>query len=232
MEQCEVREELASGSVSVNRLQALLRSVLAITGCPADLGSAVPHRESSEHVLFDLDVDGNRYILIKTEPIDRNGFSLSPREREIVRMVALGHQNKVIAAVLNISAWTVCTHVRRIFAKLGVSSRAAMVARVTEFHNFGEPNGHAEWGAPSRSGVADAVASSRSGGVANARAPSRSGGVADARAPSCSGVADAGRASMPPAFGLKGKPRAEKAFLSSQRLSSRGLSNRAVAREK
>jgi DNA-binding CsgD family transcriptional regulator len=131
-EECEVREELATTSVGVDRLHDLLRSVIAITGCAPDLGPPVPNREASEHVLFDLDVDGNRYILIRTEPIERGGFSLSPREREIVRMVALGHQNKVIAAVLNISAWTVCTHVRRIFAKLGVSSRAAMVARVTE----------------------------------------------------------------------------------------------------
>jgi DNA-binding NarL/FixJ family response regulator len=45
-------------------------------------------------------------------------------------MVAQGRPNKVIAAVLNISSWTVCTHLRRIFAKLGVSSRAAMVAKV------------------------------------------------------------------------------------------------------
>jgi hypothetical protein len=34
--------------------------------------------------------------------------------------------------ILNISTWTVCAHVRRIFAKLGVSSRAAMVARLLE----------------------------------------------------------------------------------------------------
>jgi DNA-binding CsgD family transcriptional regulator len=47
-------------------------------------------------------------------------------------MVALGRQNKVIAAVLNISSWTVCTHLRRIFAKLGVTSRAAMVAKVAD----------------------------------------------------------------------------------------------------
>jgi DNA-binding CsgD family transcriptional regulator len=46
--------------------------------------------------------------------------------------VALGRQNKVIAAVLNISSWTVCTHLRRIFAKLGVTSRAAMVAKVAD----------------------------------------------------------------------------------------------------
>ncbi len=64
--------------------------------------------------------------------MERCALSLSPREREIVRMVAQGRQNKVIAAVLNISSWTVCTHLRRIFAKLGVTSRAAMVAKVAD----------------------------------------------------------------------------------------------------
>jgi DNA-binding CsgD family transcriptional regulator len=58
--------------------------------------------------------------------------SPSPREQEISRMVAKGCPNKTIAGVLNISCWTVCTHIRRIFAKLGVASRAAMVARLLE----------------------------------------------------------------------------------------------------
>ena len=56
--------------------------------------------------------------------------SLTPREQEIVRMVAKGYPNKTIAGVLNISCWTVDTHLRRTFAKLGVASRAAMVARI------------------------------------------------------------------------------------------------------
>ena len=55
---------------------------------------------------------------------------LSPREQEIVRLVALGYSNKIIGDVLNISSWAVCTHLRRIFAKIGVGSRAAMVARL------------------------------------------------------------------------------------------------------
>ena len=59
-------------------------------------------------------------------------IQLSPREQEIVRMVAKGHPNKVIADVLSISSWTVCTHLRRIFAKLGVGSRAAMVAQLLD----------------------------------------------------------------------------------------------------
>jgi DNA-binding CsgD family transcriptional regulator len=56
---------------------------------------------------------------------------LSPRETEIARMVARGHTNKSIAAVLDISVWTVATHLRRIFTKLNVSSRAAMVASLS-----------------------------------------------------------------------------------------------------
>lgn len=55
---------------------------------------------------------------------------LSPREREIVLLVAQGYPTKAIARYLGISIWTVATHLRRIFARLGVQSRAAMVARL------------------------------------------------------------------------------------------------------
>ena len=47
-------------------------------------------------------------------------------------MVAKGYPNKTIAAVLEISLWTVGTYSRRTFAKLGVGTRAAMVARLIE----------------------------------------------------------------------------------------------------
>jgi DNA-binding CsgD family transcriptional regulator len=90
-------------------------------------------KERSERVLMDVDVDGHRYLLVRMPPAAQNGHGLSPREVEIVRLVAEGHPNKVIAAVLDISTWTVCTHVRRVFIKLGVTSRAAMVARMAEF---------------------------------------------------------------------------------------------------
>jgi DNA-binding CsgD family transcriptional regulator len=64
-------------------------------------------------------------------------ISFSPRESEIARMVAKGYPNKTIAAVLEISSWTVCTHLRRMFAKLRVSSRAAMVARMMDIGLLG-----------------------------------------------------------------------------------------------
>ncbi|WP_446745411.1 response regulator transcription factor [Silvibacterium acidisoli] len=94
--------------------------------------------EAAEQVLVDTEVDGLRYLVIRMHPPVYGRVQLSPREQEIVRMVAQGHPNKVIADVLSISTWTVCTHLRRIFAKLGVGSRAAMVAQLLEFGTLGK----------------------------------------------------------------------------------------------
>lgn len=53
---------------------------------------------------------------------------LSPREREILALVAEGLGNKIVAARLGISEHTVKTHVTSIFEKLGAESRAEAVA--------------------------------------------------------------------------------------------------------
>jgi DNA-binding CsgD family transcriptional regulator len=97
-----------------------------------DRGPLEPSGNPAEEVLVDTEVDGARYLLVRMRRLGYSRIQLSPREQEIVRMVAKGHPNKVIADVLNISSWTVCTHLRRIFAKLGVGSRAAMVAQLLE----------------------------------------------------------------------------------------------------
>jgi DNA-binding CsgD family transcriptional regulator len=85
-----------------------------------------------EEVLVDTEVNGARYLLVRMPKFNRNRVQLSPREQEIGRMVAKGLPNKIIADLLNISSWTVCTHLRRMFAKLSVSSRAAMVAQLMD----------------------------------------------------------------------------------------------------
>jgi DNA-binding CsgD family transcriptional regulator len=83
-------------------------------------------------VLLDLEVDGIRCQLIRPSAADRvTELRLTPREREVARMVAMGLTNAAIAGKLNVSPWTVSTHLRRIFAKLGVTTRAAMVAVIT-----------------------------------------------------------------------------------------------------
>lgn len=60
---------------------------------------------------------------------------LSKRELQIVALVAEGRPNKQIADQLHISEWTVSTYLRRIFAKLGVDSRAAMIYRCSDLLN-------------------------------------------------------------------------------------------------
>lgn len=55
--------------------------------------------------------------------------SLSPREREVARLVALGRPNKVIASDLDISEKTVHIHRQHVMEKAGISS-AAELARL------------------------------------------------------------------------------------------------------
>lgn len=81
-------------------------------------------------VLLDIVIDGVRCTLVPQQPSSR--VNLSPRERQIALLVARGHTNQAIASALEISAWTVSTHLRRIFAKFSVSSRAEMVAQLAE----------------------------------------------------------------------------------------------------
>lgn len=120
-----------SPSSSINEGIRSLVGLLARVNNDKTPRSGAP-ASASEEVLADVEVDGCRYLLIRMPSLYHGTIRLSPREQEIVRMVAKGHPNKVIADVLNISSWTVCTHLRRIFAKLGVGSRAAMVAQLLQ----------------------------------------------------------------------------------------------------
>jgi DNA-binding NarL/FixJ family response regulator len=56
----------------------------------------------------------------------------SPRELQVLRLVAQGSANKEIARTLLISETTVKTHLKHVFAKLGVDSRAAAVVVAME----------------------------------------------------------------------------------------------------
>ncbi len=57
---------------------------------------------------------------------------LSPREVEVLRLVATGRTNRAIASELVLSEKTVARHISNIFTKLGISSRAAATAYAYE----------------------------------------------------------------------------------------------------
>jgi DNA-binding NarL/FixJ family response regulator len=72
-----------------------------------------------------------RELLAARRPLPEDRVDLSPREREVLSLVAEGLPNKLIALRLEISEKTVKAHLTRIFAALGVTDRtqAALRAR-------------------------------------------------------------------------------------------------------
>ena len=60
--------------------------------------------------------------------------NLSPREREVLELLARGYLYKEIANTLGISTPTVNTYIRRIYEKLHVRSRAQAVAKYGHFN--------------------------------------------------------------------------------------------------
>jgi DNA-binding NarL/FixJ family response regulator len=52
---------------------------------------------------------------------------LSPREREVIRFLALGKTNKAISSILGISVKTVDSHRSKIKLKLNIDSLAGLV---------------------------------------------------------------------------------------------------------
>jgi DNA-binding CsgD family transcriptional regulator len=57
---------------------------------------------------------------------------LTDREVEVLRLVASGGSNRDVAGALHLSEHTVARHMQNVFAKLGVSSRAAAISRAIE----------------------------------------------------------------------------------------------------
>jgi two-component system, NarL family, response regulator NreC len=83
---------------------------------------------------FRLAVAGGQYLhprlgaLMVAGPDEQDGQALSDREREVVRLIALGHTNPQIAEQLHVAERTVKTYRARAVEKLGFSSRAEITA--------------------------------------------------------------------------------------------------------
>jgi DNA-binding NarL/FixJ family response regulator len=103
-------------------LESLVRALIEHT--TRELG------DEQGRLLLDCEIDGVRLLLVQRSSGEEP--KLSPRELEIGHLVSQGFSNKMIAATLEISPMTVSTHVRRIFEKLGVRTRTAMVARLLD----------------------------------------------------------------------------------------------------
>jgi DNA-binding CsgD family transcriptional regulator len=102
--------------------------------------TAVVETRSGRYVLSAVEapaaLTGGRHgFLLRAEPMfvatltpqaAQARFGLTPRELHVARLLAAGARNEAIAAALGISPHTARRHTEKVFAKLGVSSRAAV----------------------------------------------------------------------------------------------------------
>ena len=82
-----------------------------------------------------LDTDRVSVIAEPTRPFElaaviSDAYGLTPREQQVARLAVTGHSNKDIAQMLWLSQWTVQDHLKRVFEKLAVHSRAELIARL------------------------------------------------------------------------------------------------------
>src|ERR1700690_199379 len=80
---------------------------------------------------------------LRAAPQAGESVNLSPREREVLELLACGYLYKEIADNLGITVATVVTYIRRIYEKLHVRSRAQAVAKYGRFAPRDEPGPNA-----------------------------------------------------------------------------------------
>jgi len=112
---------------------------------PADLDDAGMHTIAREigfsETTFVTEAGGDRYSMRIFTPDQAalcppDPLGLTPRERDILGLLALGATNAQIGSALGISPATVRKHLENAYGKLGVSTRTAAAARV-----IAEPHG-------------------------------------------------------------------------------------------
>jgi DNA-binding CsgD family transcriptional regulator len=112
----------------IEEVQRLIRNLVAHVDATGIKHSHQSESDAKDDIIFAVEVDGIQFVLSRVRPPVCT-LALTPRELEIARMIGNGLSDKAIATVLEISRYTVSTHLRRMYAKVGVTSRAALVAK-------------------------------------------------------------------------------------------------------
>ncbi len=110
MPEVEMREAESYGASMLKRMPQLLDIALTIT---------------------ELRVEPSEPAPANGDPTDETSELLTPREREVLQLLAEGNSNAAIAEHLYISQRTVTTHLSRLYAKLEVTTRTEAIAVAT-----------------------------------------------------------------------------------------------------
>jgi DNA-binding CsgD family transcriptional regulator len=116
---------------SVDAVYETARTRLVLARAAKALGDddgSLAERQAAERALARIGADADLARLRRPAAAGRNAEGLSPRELEVLRLVASGASNAAIAAALHLSDRTVARHVGNILAKLRLANRAAATA--------------------------------------------------------------------------------------------------------
>jgi len=114
------------------RARVLIAQACRVLG---DVDSAAMELSSAKQTFAELGavLDLARATELQLERREDAGHSeLTPRETEVLRLVATGRTNRAIAASLGISEKTIARHISNIFLKLELANRAAATAYAYE----------------------------------------------------------------------------------------------------
>jgi DNA-binding NarL/FixJ family response regulator len=116
----------------LDTLRAGAKGFLTKDADRAEVAAAV-RAVAQGHTTLGADVGGKLFAAASAAPLGRSlaeQFALTPREDEVLSLVAEGLSNTEIATRLYVGVATVKTHINAIFAKLGVRDRAQAIALV------------------------------------------------------------------------------------------------------
>jgi LuxR family transcriptional regulator, maltose regulon positive regulatory protein len=118
-ETARTRIELARALLALERREAASRQLRRAHAALKRLG-ARPEAERAGALLRNLETTPR----VRSVP-DAGSAHLTPREIEVLRLIAVGRSNQEIAAALGLSVRTVERHISNIYAKLGASGAVA-----------------------------------------------------------------------------------------------------------
>jgi DNA-binding NarL/FixJ family response regulator len=125
----------------ISALQAGALGYLTKDATRAEIGRAV-HAAAAGQAVLDPEVQ-QRLLSAAARapaPAPANEGDLTPREAEVLRLIAAGQSNREIGRALFVSEATVKTHVNRIFMKTGSRDRAQAV-RYAYAHGYADAPG-------------------------------------------------------------------------------------------
>jgi len=110
--------------------------VSAYRGCPEIVVSLLEDVATHDDLMRVLTIAGDTSVASGRDSASHSILALSPREKEVFSLMSQGMSNPEIGQRLYISPVTVKVHVRHIFEKLGVRSRAEAALRGAQLHRY------------------------------------------------------------------------------------------------